>query len=411
LNVDDFPDSDYANELRRGLGRLRFDAPLEAEYTDTHLQRVRLHVRVWYSVTLVLACLFAIREVLAHGLWSDIAVLQVFAIFPCAAVLVWLAWSPKYQRLYLPVAQILVPIHVMFVALSCAAGAAKGDSAALAAFALNMFALFSFVGLLFRQALFGAMAMMAGFAAGAFLLNMDAELFVKCMVMGALSGVVSAIVNRNVEVALRRSFLENALIGELIARDPLTGLMNRRAFDEHLLQVWRHTLREKRSIALLMIDIDHFKRYNDTRGHQAGDLVLRSVANVIGEFARRPLDMAARFGGEEFVVILYDLSLAHVQLTADHLRKAVAGIRIGANQTDAPSGYGVTVSVGVGIALPAIGRNPEGAVQLADEALYEAKQAGRNCVIVKGAETYALLDTGSFSSPLYESRAATGGAH
>jgi len=104
------------------------------------------------------------------------------------------------------------------------------------------------------------------------------------------------------------------------------------------------------------------------------------------------------------------MALAQVQLTADHLRKAVEGLRVGVHLADTPAGYGVTVSVGVGIVLPAIGRTPQGAIQLADEALYEAKQAGRNCVIVKGAEAYALLDTGCFGTA-YKSRAAIGGVH
>jgi diguanylate cyclase (GGDEF)-like protein len=172
------------------------------------------------------------------------------------------------------------------------------------------------------------------------------------------------------------------------------------------LQVWQHALREQRQVAVLMIDIDHFKLYNDTHGHQAGDLVLRGVASAIQGFARRPLDMAARFGGEEFVVILYDLALPQVQL-ADGLRKAVEGLGIAVQQSGASTAYGVTVSVGVSIAVPTIGRTPQGALQLADEAMYEAKQAGRNRVVVKGTEAYALLQTGRFKA-MSGSRAAVG---
>jgi len=142
-----------------------------------------------------------------------------------------------------------------------------------------------------------------------------------------------------------------------------------------------------------MIDIDHFKGYNDQWGHQAGDYVLRSVAKVIQGFARRPLDVAARYGGEEFAVILYDLAFSHAQYLAERLRESVQSL---ARESEIWTGPEVTVSVGVGFAVPSVSRNPEGIVRLADEALYAAKEAGRNCVIARGAEAHVFLDTGSF---------------
>jgi diguanylate cyclase (GGDEF)-like protein len=174
--------------------------------------------------------------------------------------------------------------------------------------------------------------------------------------------------------------------------------MNRRAFDEHLLRVWQHALRDQRLIAVLMIDIDHFKLCNDRWGHQAGDVALRHVGKIIQGFARRPLDLAARFGGEEFAVILYDLALPHVEDIAERLREGVQKMRITGAGSDG-EGPEVTVSVGVGLAAPEIGRTPQGIVQLADEALYAAKNAGRNRVVVKGIEAYVLLNTGAFNTP------------
>jgi len=213
----------------------------------------------------------------------------------------------------------------------------------------------------------------------------------------SLSTGVAAVVYRDVELAYRRNFLENALINELVARDGLTGLMNRRAFDEHLLRVWQHALRDQRVIAVLMIDIDHFKRCNDRWGHQAGDAALRGVGRVIEGFARRPLDLAARFGGEEFAVILFDLALTHVQDIAERLRASVEKLRV-APGTEPATEPDITVSIGVGLAVPVIGRSPQGIIQLADEALYEAKNMGRNRVVVKGTEAYLLLRTGAFTA-------------
>jgi two-component system chemotaxis family response regulator WspR len=163
-----------------------------------------------------------------------------------------------------------------------------------------------------------------------------------------------------------------------------------------LRRVWQHALRDQRAIAVLMIDVDHFKRYNDSFGHQAGDAALRSVAAVIHDFARRPLDLAARYGGEEFVVILYDLALPHVQDSAERLRECVQKLKHAADSTMSAE---VTVSVGVGFAVPCMGRTAQGIIQLADEALYEAKRAGRNRVVSKGIQEYLALETGAFKTP------------
>jgi diguanylate cyclase (GGDEF)-like protein len=143
-----------------------------------------------------------------------------------------------------------------------------------------------------------------------------------------------------------------------------------------------------------MIDIDHFKGFNDRLGHREGDRALRAVAEVLQRFARRPLDLAARYGGDEFAVILYDLEFLHAQCLAEDLREAVQNLAI---QTQSSTGPQVTVSVGVGFAVADGGQpNADGVLQLADEALYAAKRAGRNCIIAKGGEPRRLLDTGSF---------------
>jgi len=392
LNLDDFPNSAYAGQLRRRRGWLRFDAPLEDEYLDSHLQRVRLRVRVWFTISIALSAGFSIWAVRTTGLGSAFSLMYLTVILPSAAALAWLAWSARYRRLYLPLAGILVPIHNACISISLAMGVSQGHQDALATFAVNLVGLFFFSGLMFRQALFASVVMISVFSAAAASLHMDFALFLDCMVITILSGFIAAIVHRGVDVANRRSFLENALIRELVARDGLSGLMNRRTFDAHLKLVWHHALREQRPVAVLMIDIDHFKKFNDAMGHQAADSVLKNVAAVVQEFAHRPLDLAARYGGEEFALILYDLSVAQVHQVAERLRETVE--KLG----NAPAGHAVTVSVGVGIALPTIGRTPEGALQLADEALYDAKRAGRNRVIVSGLEAYVLLDTGRFNA-------------
>jgi hypothetical protein len=111
LNLEDFPDSAYAHELRRGIRRLRFDTPLEAEYTTAHLKRVRPRVQIWFSVAVILSLLFTIEQVQRTGIWNAVSLAHVGGLVPAAIALVWLAWSGEYQRFFLPAARILVPVH------------------------------------------------------------------------------------------------------------------------------------------------------------------------------------------------------------------------------------------------------------------------------------------------------------
>jgi diguanylate cyclase (GGDEF)-like protein len=353
-----------------------------------------MRVRIWHSVNIVVASLFTVDHLQRHALANVISLAHVCALLPCALALVWLAWSPQYERFYLGVARILVALLGALVAIIVTLALSNGMDEQLASLTVMLFGTFFFAGLMLRQALLAAALTLISFACAAYVAGLPLVLLLKSMTIMTVASSIAAIVYRDVEQSYRRNFLEAALIGELAARDGLSGLMNRRAFDEHLTSVWHRGIRDQRSIALLMIDIDHFKRYNDQWGHQAGDVALRSVALVIHGFARRSLDLAARYGGEEFAVILYDLGFSHAQFLAERLRESVENLM---HESEIWTGPEVTVSVGVGFAVPSIRRHPEGLVQLADEALYEAKRAGRNRVIAKGASAYLLLDTGSFN--------------
>lgn len=129
---------------------------------------------------------------------------------------------------------------------------------------------------------------------------------------------------------------------------------------------------------------------------QAGDEVLRQVGQTACELARRPLDMAARYGGDEFVLLLYDLAPEHVLDIAERLRRGIADLEIA--HPASPVAPFVTITIGAGVVAPTLGRSTQGALQLADEALYRAKQRGRNCVLMLGSEEYSLLVTGVFDA-------------
>lgn len=185
-------------------------------------------------------------------------------------------------------------------------------------------------------------------------------------------------------VLLRRELVRRlaaeAEMAEMAITDALTGLANRRRFNEVIAREWRRTARTGTPLGLLLIDADHFKRLNDAFGHARGDLVLRMLAQIILSSIRRPGDLGARYGGEEFAVVLPDTDLAGASLIAEKIRAAMAA----ESARLAESGLaGTTVSIGAASTLPSPGRSLEELVETADQALYAAKAEGRNRVVAR----------------------------
>ncbi len=164
---------------------------------------------------------------------------------------------------------------------------------------------------------------------------------------------------------------------EKLARvDGLTGIPNRREFDERLNAEWRRMGREGKPLALIMGDVDHFKQYNDTYGHQAGDECLVKVAGAIGSWARRPTDLAARYGGEEFALILADTDGKGAAFIAQSVCDSVRRLEI--PHCNSSASEHVTLSLGVAVVLPGAERGHQSLIEMADNALYKAKESGRN---------------------------------
>lgn len=173
----------------------------------------------------------------------------------------------------------------------------------------------------------------------------------------------------------------NALLSELSIRDGLTGLYNRRRFDQVFDMEWRRSLRSMRPLALLMIDVDCFKALNDSYGHQRGDDCLREIARVLEDQPRRGHDIVARFGGEEFAVLLPGADVPGALRIAENIRRAVEGQKM--EHRRSAVGQWVTVSVGVSSRTPQVSETPETMLYDADMALYMAKQLGRNRVEIR----------------------------
>jgi diguanylate cyclase (GGDEF)-like protein len=161
--------------------------------------------------------------------------------------------------------------------------------------------------------------------------------------------------------------------------DGLTGIANRRHFDNIINLEWRRAMRSAKPISLIVVDVDYFKNFNDTYGHLAGDSCLQKIAHTIKDSLRRAGNFAARYGGEEFVVILPDTDAEGAYLFAEYLREKIENLNIEHN--DSTAGKNVTVSMGVSTTVPEKDSPHDKLISLADKALYKAKQGGRNCVV------------------------------
>jgi len=212
----------------------------------------------------------------------------------------------------------------------------------------------------------------------------SAEDKVRGLDMGAVDYVTKPFdafeLRARVRAALRTKRLQD-LLAERAHIDPLTGLANRRALDERLRQEWARLSRHGGKLSLIMADIDNFKHINDTYGHSIGDVVLQAVAQAVANQCRE-MDFCARFGGEEFIILVPDESAANAARLAERCQRAIEGIRVETERdTVCP-----TASFGVCETEP--DWTVEKLIEFTDQALYEAKRSGRNTVVVfrKGPE-------------------------
>lgn len=202
--------------------------------------------------------------------------------------------------------------------------------------------------------------------------------------LGAIDYIAKPIIPQIFEVRIKNHLTQKRLRDQLAIMssvDGLTGISNRRHFDEYLDQEWRRGTRSHYPLSLLMIDVDHFKLYNDTYGHQQGDETLKLVAREIGNHLRRPSDLAARYGGEEFSVILPDTPFKPALALAERLRSGID--RLNLEHTTSETVDHVTVSIGLTTLVPTEEMTSSDFIQAADKNLYASKHGGRNRVTGK----------------------------
>lgn len=189
--------------------------------------------------------------------------------------------------------------------------------------------------------------------------------------------VITAIGN---DQLLRRTWLAMQIVELTAMSDAITQLPTRQWINRDLESLFGQARREQKTLAVFLIDLDHFKRLNDTHGHAAGDEALAAVGRVLARFGRRAMDLAGRFGGEEFLLVLYDAKLYGAERIAGDLIRQIA--ELGVVNQGSPLGH-LTTSLGLYVAIPQQGQRPEEFLREADLALYEAKNAGRNRAVLR----------------------------
>ncbi|WP_287965848.1 diguanylate cyclase [Diaphorobacter sp.] len=375
----------YAQQLRQGFRWLRFGAALEAEYR-AYCGRNEHRRVLWFSAI----CLVMWGGYSLFDLWRiDAALLDVrqqallmslHAVRVAVTAVIVLTLACALWRSPMRVLQAV--LIVLGVTLSCGAAfsvyaykvlGAPNEPAVLVMVMLGVFSPFAvspwvqlLVALLYLACV-GALAWAAP------LPEVRAQML-RLEVVLALSALVFGFVAYWREHQRREQFLYRGDAHWLAMRDALTGLYNRRMFNHHIGQLVAQAQREGQPLALLLMDVDYFKSYNDNHGHQQGDVVLQQVAQVVLACIGRPLDLVARVGGEEFAVLLYGSSAEHAQALGQSL---VAGVRQRAlPHAASPVAQVVTVSVGGAMLSPQ--DQPRTLYARADRMLYEAKNGGRD---------------------------------
>ncbi len=391
-----FPDSPYAAELQRDPTNLRFSPRLEREYTLAQLMDERSLIRVIAAISAFVGMVRG-AELGFRIAWTTTLLVDFSVVIVGSVILALIAWSPSFDRLYLPWARVIVPVRNAIMAAHIAEAAAHGQTEMLMGLPLMLIGPFFFFGFRFRTAAFTGVVTVASYVGFALYFHLPTIQSIRSFIFLFAAVAAGGLAAWHFDRKSRTDFLEEHLIADLAQHDALTGTKNRRVFDDYLIRLWQQAIQDGRTIGILLVDVDHFKAYNDRYGHLAGDQTLRRVAQTVQRFVRRPLDLLARYGGEEFAAILYDIEADEARDTAERMCRAIAGLAI--EHRDSRTASAVTISIGVAVVEPTDERLPRGAVQLADQALYEAKVKGRNRVELMESEHYRKLVTGVFAKP------------
>jgi diguanylate cyclase (GGDEF)-like protein len=375
---------------RAGWLRLRFaDAALEADFRRYHLAEFLPRMRKSLPVALALFLAFAMLDALSLPplVRDGVLGLRLGGIVPVLA----LTWVALYVRSLREWLQWLVSASALASGLGIVGiiWVARVHAFGLPYEGIILATFFSYflTGLRFVAASLCGWLVFLAYVAMELHVGLNGDTLLYNAFFLATANLIGCFGNHFLEQAVRQNFCSMVQMHKLAERDFVTGLLNRRAFSTRATGIWRQALRDGRSIGIAMVDVDHFKHYNDHYGHAAGDVALQSVAHVIAEHARRPLDACARYGGEEFVVLWYDVDADHAMALAQRMCQAVQAL--GLPHVASPTAGVVSISVGLVCTAVHNAAQWDAALRAADQALYQAKQQGRNRVCAADPRTAA----------------------
>ena len=376
--------------LRQGYGRLKFPEPLESEFRADHRMNTLRWVRMSVYVVIGTSIGFAIMDHwVIHSRNAIPDVVRFDLQFPVLAIVLLATFKRFYVRWFEPAMVICAPLFGIGSVLL--ASYALPDHTALVGSRILLVAFFYYFmsGLRVVQALrCNLIVLTALIIAGLVgLMRPEVSTYLSfALVCAIIIGMAGAYA---LEYANRTSFLERKLLVEISELDGLTRLLNRQTFEARARDMWRRAVAEQRAISVFMIDVDHFKLYNDHYGHQAGDECLRHVAAAVrAAVGTRPGDFVARYGGEEIIAVVFDRSHAEAEEIARRIVADVASLEI--PHASSVECRRVSVSVGAATQIPTIASSYDAVVRLADGALYSAKRQGRDRSIVVEARTMAV---------------------
>lgn len=361
--------------IKGGHQTLHFESALERDFLDDRRQQSLPVARVGLALGSVLYILFFAIDALFYGRY-----LQWWTVVPFLGIagignflVLWSTFHRRFDGLQSTLFGAVSAINAFAIAFASAWGYKVGLPIPPEAAVIQQLYTFSLLSIPFRSTAPLTLIVVVVFAGLHAMVGMAwSEWFIRSFLMAA-AGMLGVFACYMSERAQRLSWLRSRLLQELSEHDSLTGLYNHRVFYQRSEKLLRQARRDGCGVAVLVCDVDHFKRFNDQHGHLAGDDALRQVATALASCARRPLDIAARLGGEEFALLLYNVTPEAAEARAEDVRSIVRGLTLA-------EGRRVTISIGIACAAPSDERSVAALVGMGDAALYRAKDAGRDRV-------------------------------
>ncbi len=371
----------YADQARAGFAKLRFRPDIEAEFSEyfssIHVTRVRFTLPVAAALTLLFILTDHLRlptEVVSTTYGARI--LQLSGL-----ILVWWVLRQDRRDLLQPAVAICLLIFGLSIPFILGKINTANFQSPIHALSVLMVVCYFMAGLRFRHAALLAVAITLPYPLSQLFFDQALPNLVLNTFFLLIFNALGLSGAWFIEFTARENFLNRQQLNELARFDSLTGLPNRRVLLSDLQQLSRQAKRDQVPYAFAMIDVDHFKAYNDEYGHLAGDVCLQQLAGVFQNAAQRPLDTAGRYGGEEFALIWYSSSPDQTLDLAEKLRLDVMALDI--KQAQHAQEDVITVSIGVCLCSPEQEHSEEQIIAIADAALYESKANGRNKVVIR----------------------------